>query len=74
MTQCDKILAHMRTYGNISHAEAQARYGICRLAARISDLRSRGYNIRSKMVAGKNRVGETVHFSLYHLEEQNSGT
>ena len=74
MTQCDKILAHLKMHGNISHAEAQARYGICRLAARISDLRSRGYNIRSKMVAGKNRAGETVHFSLYHLEEQNSGT
>lgn len=69
MTQCDKILAHLREHGEICDAVARTRYGVTRLAARIIDLRSRGHNITSEMVAGKNRFQETVHYSVYRLQE-----
>lgn len=69
MTQCDKILAHLREHGEITPAVANSQYGVMRLAARISDLRARGHRITSEMVAGKNRNQETVHYSVYRLQE-----
>ena len=55
MTQCERILRHMRDYGSITQAEAQAEYGVARLAARIDNLRERGHVIRSELVQGRNR-------------------
>ena len=75
MTQCDKILAHLKMYGEINPAVADHWYGIKRLAARISDLKARGVKISSEIRFGKNRNQETVHYSVHRLqEEQNSGT
>ena len=34
MTQCERILRHMRDYGGITQAEAFTEYGISRLGAR----------------------------------------
>lgn len=66
-TQCDKILRHMQDYGCISSLEAMQEYGIMRLASRISDLRGMGYDIISETQTGKNRYGETTHYSVYRL-------
>lgn len=38
VTQCDRILRHLRDYGSITGAEAVSEYGIYRLASRITDL------------------------------------
>ena len=54
-TQCDKILRHMNDYGSIT------------LASRITDLRGMGYDIISETAKGKNRYGETTHYSVYRL-------
>lgn len=45
MTQCDRILRHMKDYGSIDPMEAIRDYGCMRLSARISDLKDRGYKI-----------------------------
>ena len=69
MTQCDRILRHLRDHGSITSLEAIGEYSILRLAARIKDLKRRGYKITSETVHGKNRYGEPTHYSVYRLTE-----
>ena len=69
ISQCDRILRHLRDYGSITSLEAITEYGILRLASRINDLKGRGYNITSETVMGKNRYKEKVHYSVYRLIE-----
>ena len=70
ITQCERILRHLRDYGSITSLEAITEYGILRLAARINDLKERGYNITSETVVGENRYQEKVHYSVYRLIEE----
>ena len=67
--QCELVLMHMKKYGSITSNEAQAEYGIARLASRISDLRRQGVAITADIVSGKNRRGEKTHFAVYKLVE-----
>ena len=70
ITQCDRILRHLKEYGSITAHEAVAEYGIMRLASRINDLRAQGIAIVSEVASGKNRYGESVHYSVYRLAEK----
>ena len=70
VTQCDRILRHLKDYGSITPLEAMNEYGIMRLAARINDLRAQGIDIASEVKTGKNRYGETTHFSVYRLKKE----
>ena len=45
MSQSDDILRHMKRHGPITPMDALQQYGCFRLAARIADLRGRGYPI-----------------------------
>lgn len=67
MTQCERILQHLKDFGSITPMEAFSEYGIQRLAARISDLRSQGVAIVATHETGRNRYGEKVHYSVYRL-------
>lgn len=69
MTQCERIIRHLKDYGTITATEAMQEYGIQRLAARIADIRAHGIPVVSEMAAGKNRYGETTHFAVYRLVE-----
>ena len=69
MSQNEIILHHLTEKGGITAAEAQSRYGIYRLAARIGELRKKGYPIRNDMVSTNNRSGKKVTFALYTLEK-----
>lgn len=70
MTQCDRILRHLQDHGSITTLEAITEYGILRLASRINDLKRRGNKITSETVSGKNRYGETTHYSIYRLTSE----
>lgn len=70
ITQCDRILRHLRDYGSISSHEAIVEYGIYRLASRMTDLKKRGVKFTSETKKGKNRYGEPTHFSVYKLMEE----
>lgn len=67
LTQCDRVLRHLRDYGYITSAEAITEYGIYRLSARIGELRSRGFHIASMFTTGKNRYGEKINYAVYVL-------
>ncbi len=68
MTQCEKILRHLRDFGQITPIEALADYGVMRLGARIWDLKRQGYAISSELVEGTNRYGERTHFARYRMK------
>lgn len=68
MTQCERILKYIDDFGSINPLEAMVDLGIMRLAARVSDLKKEGYPIKRKMVAGKNRYGETICFAEYRMD------
>lgn len=69
MTQCEKIIRHLRDHGSISSLEAINEYGILRLASRISDLKRRGYHIVGETKTGRNRYNEKTSFKVYRLAE-----
>ena len=69
ITQCERILRHLKDYGSITSMVAMQEYGIMRLASRINDLRAQGIAIVSETKTGKNRYGETTHFAVYRLAE-----
>ena len=63
-SQCKKILKYLQEGHSITQIEATRMWDITRLAARVSDLRRRGYDIVSEQV-GKG-FGSYVR---YHLAE-----
>lgn len=69
MTQCEKVLRHLREFGTITPMDAIREYGCLRLGARICDLRRDGHQIKSKIVTGRNRFGEVTHYAEYSMED-----
>ncbi len=62
------ILKHLQKR-SITAREAMLHYGIYRLAARIKDLRDRGYSIRTTKESYTNKVGRTAWYARYELIE-----
>ena len=69
-TQAKRVLDYIKTFGSITQLEALRDLGVMRLASRISDLKSQGYPIDSKLETVKNRYDENVHIKRYMLREQ----
>jgi len=69
LTQCERILRHMRDYGSITSLEAMQEYGCMRLASRICDLKKAGYPIKTETVKGKNRYNEPTRYCRYTIEQ-----
>jgi hypothetical protein len=67
-TQCERILAYIKQYGSITSWQAYADLGITQLAARIFNLKERGYEFETERVHTKNRMGEKVHYDIYRLK------
>lgn len=65
MTQCERILKYMDDFGTISAAQAMNDLGVYRLASRIHDIKRMGIEIESETRTGKNRYGESTHYSVY---------
>ena len=68
-TQNERSLNYIEEFGSITQLDAFRDLGVMRLASRISDLRSKGYNIVSKTEAVKNRYGESCHIKRYSFGE-----
>lgn len=69
-TQAQRVLDYIKIFGSITQLEALRDLGVMRLASRISDLKSQGYPIDSKLETVKNRFDENVHIKRYMLREQ----
>ncbi|MGM9603015.1 MAG: helix-turn-helix domain-containing protein [Faecousia sp.] len=70
MSQCERILWHMRNIGPINPLDAIVLYGCTQLRKRIYDLRQKGYSIESRLITYRNRFGEEVKYSEYFLNEK----
>ena len=66
-TQCDAVLDYIKAYGSITALQAITDIGCMRLASRISDLRRRGINIKSRYVKVSKRMGGTTTIAEYYL-------
>ena len=72
MTHCEQVLDFIRTNGSITPADALTfKPRACmRLAARISDLKDRGYVIDPVMETKQYEDGSTVRYARYFLREE----
>lgn len=69
VSQCNKILAYIRKHGSITPLDALREFGCMRLASRMSDLKRRGYTVKSVMESSKNKNGESVSYARYTICE-----
>lgn len=69
VTQRDRVLDYIKTFGSISSRDAFMDLGVTQLAARICELSDRGYEFDKKYESSKNRYGEAVSFVRYSLKE-----
>lgn len=67
-TQAQRVLEYIETFGSITQLEALRDIGVMRLASRISELKKRGYPIKSQREAVKNRYEEVSYIHRYSLE------
>lgn len=68
--QQQRVLKALENGGMLSSRIAWDKYGIARLSARISELRSMGYPIESFRRETVNKFGEPTHYCEYYLREQ----
>lgn len=69
-TQNQQIIDALKSGAGLTALDAQERFGIMRLAARVNDLRADGHNIVSERVEVLNRQGELVKVARYWLAMQ----
>ena len=67
-TQVQLILEYMDEFGSITPLEAIRDIGCYRLSARISDIKKRGYPVRTELVSVQNRRGKQSKIARYSLE------
>ena len=70
MTQCEMVLNHLLSEGSITPKDAEKRYGIMRLGARIYDLRNSGHTITTKFETKKNRFGVLTTYARYYYGKE----
>lgn len=68
-TQSEVILEHLQKYGTITSKEAIKKYSITRLAAVISKLRDKGYDIESVNKPVKSRKYKSTAVAEYRLSK-----
>lgn len=69
-TQTEKILEWMRTKGAITQNDAKAAFGCTRLAARIDEIKKKGYPIESEYRTYKDADSNVVKYKAYWLGEE----
>ena len=63
-TQCKKIVDYIRANGHITSLEAYAKLDVTQLAARITDLESRGFEFNKPRYKVGNCKNLVAHYSI----------
>ncbi len=71
-SQNEKILEWMRTKGAITQNDAKAAFGCTRLAARICDIKKKGYWIEDEYRRYTDDDGRPVMYKAYWLAEEDA--
>ena len=72
-TQTERVLEYIDEFGSITQLEALRDLGVMRLASRISDIKKKGYPIKSEVETVKNRFGEPCYIKRYSLAVSENG-
>ena len=67
MSQNEKVLEYLKRHDGITSREASVNLSCTRLAARIADLKKRGYEITDDWDYSLNQFGDKVRFKRYRL-------
>ena len=67
-TQIEKLLARLNTGENLTVSEAQSRFGVQRLAARVHELRNVGFRIYTNKVRVKSGPNRGKKVTAYRLD------
>jgi len=68
MTQVEAVYSYMKQHGSIEPLQALRDLGVFRLAARINDLRNKGYEIKTDQISIVCKItGNKVKFARYSL-------
>ena len=63
MSQNSEILSYLKKGGTLTQGQAARMFGCWRLAARVNDLRDKGFNIETMMLTENDRT-----FAQYRLK------
>jgi hypothetical protein len=63
--QVARIVKYLDDFGSITQFEALRDLSVMRLPARIAEMRSAGYSIKTEMIPFTNRYGEKGHIAKY---------
>ena len=69
LTQRQRIIGYIRTFGSITSWDAYSDLGITQFATRVKELKEEGYEFTTKWETKKNRYGEPVSFKRYYLSD-----
>ena len=67
-TQVQLILDYLDEFGSITPLEAIRDIGCYRLSARISDIKKKGYPVKTELIPVMNRRGKQSKVARYSLE------
>ena len=67
LSQNEWTLRYLTNHVGITPLQAQEKYGIQRLSARIADLKDMGYKISTNIVEVHNRRGDICRVAQYRL-------
>ena len=67
MSQQDRILSHLQSGKTLTRLESWSELGVLECPARISELRARGFPIRTEIKVVINRFGEKVRIAEWSL-------
>ena len=67
MTQNEMVIEYIKGHDGITSKEASIKLSCTRLAARIADLKKRGYEITDDWDYSLNQFGNKVRFKRYRL-------
>ena len=70
-SQANKIINYLEQGGSLSQIEALRLFGCGRLAARISDIKKRGYSIRTATEVYRGDDGEYKSYARYSFDDDN---
>lgn len=65
-----QVLNHLKQFGTIESMQAINLYGATRLAAIIFDLKKQGHDIKTLMIDGTDRNGNTCRYARYVLSRE----
>ncbi len=63
--QTEAVLLYIQKHGQIDFVSASNYLGVSRLAARISELKEKGWRFDKETETGKNRYGHTYQKKIY---------